>query len=372
MTVNTVQASEDPSLLADVEAHFRKYVVTDSRYLLVVSLWAIATHLFSAFDAFPYLAITSPTKRCGKTRLAELLEMVGFNPWRTVGATPAVIFRTVDRDKPTLIMDEAEVLNTKEERSFALREILNAGYRKGQTVSRCDDRNGHEPRKFQTYCPKAFILIGSLTGPLSDRCLEIRMQRKLREQIERFRFARVLKESSRLKKAIIAWAKGASKYVAAWFEKNGLDFLEDREEELWLPLFAVCTVLALERLPELQRIAKEMAESKARAEPTDCGVSLLRDIRQIVFSRKIERITTRELIIDLQLPDDAPWREWNNGNGLTARDVAKLLKPFGIYSRNLRNDSKVSKGYDASSFRDAWERYLPPCPQNCATTLQSA
>src|SRR5262245_26520588 len=132
----------DDALLLRIEAHFSRYLATHPRYFLIVALWCIATHLFESFDAFPYLAITSPAKRCGKTRLAELAEMVCARPWRTVGATPAVIFRSIEKRKPTLIIDEAEILTARDERAFTLREVLNAGYRKGQTVSRCDDGPG--------------------------------------------------------------------------------------------------------------------------------------------------------------------------------------------------------------------------------------
>jgi hypothetical protein len=92
---------------------------------LVLALWTIATHAFECFDAFPYLAITSPTKRCGKTRLAEIVELFSINGLRTVGATPAALFRTIQMNASeggivTLIIDEAEVLGSKSERSEQL------------------------------------------------------------------------------------------------------------------------------------------------------------------------------------------------------------------------------------------------------------
>jgi hypothetical protein len=66
---------------------------------LVLSLWSIATHLFGGFDTFPYLAVTSPTKRCGKTRVGELLEGLCANPEATVQMTPAALFRLVHETK---------------------------------------------------------------------------------------------------------------------------------------------------------------------------------------------------------------------------------------------------------------------------------
>src|SRR6266853_2617138 len=80
---------------ATLESTFRKYLALDAGLPIVLALWTLATHVFECFDAFPYLAITSPTKRCGKTRLAEIIEMFSNNGLRTVGATSAVLFRTI-------------------------------------------------------------------------------------------------------------------------------------------------------------------------------------------------------------------------------------------------------------------------------------
>lgn len=347
-------------LLSAIEGQLRRYVATHPRYFLIVALWCVATHLFESFDAFPYIAITSPAKRCGKTRLAELMDMLSARSWRTVGATPAVIFRTIDRKRPTLIIDEAEILTARDERAFALREVLNAGYRKGQTVSRCDERAGHEPKEYGTYCPKVFVLIGTISGALADRCIEIRMERRTKESIERFRFTRALQEFAPLKQEIEAWAAARAQDVAQWYQSNDLAFIEDREEELWLPLFAVCAVLAPDRVPELERVAAEMAGAKAEGEPHDWSTRLLADVRAVFSELKSDRIATEQLISALSQIPDSPWPGWNHENGIYSRDVSRLLKPFGIYSQNIRFGDKVIKGYLRDTFRDPWERYLPP------------
>ena len=114
-----------PSLLCSLEEHFTRYAVLEKGLPLVLSLWSIATHLFAGFDTFPYLAVTSPTKRCGKSRVGELLEFVSANPENTVEISPAALFRLVHEKKPTLILEEAENLSGKSDTTEALRAILN-------------------------------------------------------------------------------------------------------------------------------------------------------------------------------------------------------------------------------------------------------
>src|SRR6267154_4649274 len=82
-------------LVASLEGTFQKYLALDEGLPHVLALWTTASHAFECFDAFPYLAITSPTKRCGKTRLAEIIELFCANGLRTVGATSAALFRTI-------------------------------------------------------------------------------------------------------------------------------------------------------------------------------------------------------------------------------------------------------------------------------------
>ena len=50
-----------------------------------------------------------------------------------------------------------------------------------------------------------------------------------------------------------------------------------------------------------------------------------------------------------------------DGGGITARQLAKKLAPYGIEPCDIRqDDGKVLKGYYRAAFTDAWDRYLPP------------
>jgi hypothetical protein len=43
---------------------------------------------------------------------------------------------------------------------------------------------------------------------------------------------------------------------------------------------------------------------------------------------------------------------------LTANDLAALLKPYGVTSKNVREGDVVKKGYHRDQLVDAWSRYL--------------
>jgi hypothetical protein len=366
-------------IVSVLENTFRNYVALDTGLPLVLALWALATHVFDCFDAFPYLQITSPTKRCGKTRVAEILELLSCGGLRTANASSAAIFRmiqsrTVEGQTLTLIMDEMEVLGTNSERAEQLREILNAGYRRGQVVLRCEsvssDEGKYEVKSFNTYCPKVLVLIGRLNDTLADRCIPIAMRRrKPAELLERFFYAEAAQHAKRLCREMQKWAKTNHLRVRRRLRKD-LEFLEDREAELWIPLFAVCQVAAPERVEELKAIALQISGAKQADEPAEFSVLLLSDIRDIFNRNAADRIFTAGLVQALLAIGESPWENWAKGRDLNDRGIAKLLRPFKIKSQNLRVDDQVSKGYKREDFEEAWSIYLSR--DSSATPLQAA
>jgi len=358
---------DGPALLCSLEEHFRRYAVIENGLPLVLSLWSIATHLFSGFDTFPYLAVTSPTRRCGKSRLGELLQGLCANPERTVQMTPAVLFRLVQETKPTLIIDEAESLRGKDECSQALRAILNVGYRRGNTVRRNAKQNvdgSFTLQAFETFCPKVITLIGNLPDTLADRCIPVRMKRRTNENLARYRFSIAAKESAPLKSKIATWSAANAKEVTDYYEQNELLFLSDREEELWLPLFAALNVADRTRVADLEATALRLSGAKTETEPTELGIRLLTDIRQI-FNGSFdapEHLTSEALLNRLIVLDESPWEDLGFGKRLNARKLAELLRPYEIRPQNVRTGvgTQVKKAYKKDSFKDAWERYLSP------------
>ena len=50
------------------------------------------------------------------------------------------------------------------------------------------------------------------------------------------------------------------------------------------------------------------------------------------------------------------------GRTITARFLAERLRPYGIFSQNLRLLAGQKKGYTRASFVESWDRYLPAVP----------
>jgi hypothetical protein len=340
-------------LVAMHESIYRDYLIFPSAGLpLVVALWGIGTYMFDAFDTYPYLIISSPAKRCAKTRLAELLEKFSARGFLNVNISEAALFRKIARDRPTLILDEAETLNTKSsERAQYLLSILQAGFRKGGRVTRCVGHD-HDLEEFDVFCPKVIAAIGHLPDTLRDRAIVIPMRRKLKsEKTERYRFRKVAELAAGAASAAAVWTEKHRQSVEETYVKLDLDFLEDREADIWEPIFAIASIAVPKRLDELKQIALSLSSEKLQLDVDESlGIRLLADIRTVFEKSKWERITTDGLLDRLRALPESNWSELN------AVRLARMLRPFKIAPRQLWFEDGNFRGYELEDFAASSKR----------------
>lgn len=350
-------ASEQPDAIGGAEALIRRFCVLPNSAYLPLATWVVATYVSQAFDTFPYIALVSPAKRCGKTRVLEVLELLCARAWRGTSPTSAALYRMME-SCPTLLLDEVEAFRGKNlsEMQQAILAVLNAGHRKGATVPRCDGPR-NEVRHFPVFGPKAFTAIGGLPDTLADRCICVTMQRKTAAQrVERFLFARAKADSEPLRESLAAWAKEQDENVRVAYEgMPDLGFLTDRDADLWMPLFAVCAIAVPQRLAALRDCAVALTHAKQADDVDDSfPLRLLADVRE-VWPAGIAHLPTASLLESLKGLSEGPWAEYE----LTARKLSRMLRPFGAIPRTVRVGSVTAKGYLRSDLDEAFSRYLP-------------
>jgi hypothetical protein len=77
---------------------------------MAVALWTLHTYVFQQFTFTPRLAMLSPVRRCGKTTLLVLLEMLTANADRSDNVTAAAIYHSLAHGVPTSLFDEGDNL----------------------------------------------------------------------------------------------------------------------------------------------------------------------------------------------------------------------------------------------------------------------
>jgi hypothetical protein len=292
----------------------------------------------------------------------------------------AALFRTIEARTPTLLFDEVDaVFNPKaRERGHRddLRALLNAGYRRGESVLRMGGPNKSRLESFAVFCAKALAGLGDLPPTLQSRCIRIELKRRrLDEPVEDFFPEDVAAEAERLR---AAFAELMAVNLDALKAKRPVrvDGLRDRTNEVWRPLLAIAELAGDVWAARARRAALGLAPQAD--ENGSLAILLLGDIRAVFDQREAERIATAELVMALGGFDESPWGEWwldpktDTPNKSAARRLAQLLRPFGIRSRNVRVDEKrTPKGYRREDFLDAWERFLPSS-RTSATSATSA
>ena len=171
-----------------------KHVVAPRAFLATMVVWAVHAHRIHqdkcAPTKAPRLAIQSPAKGSGKTTALECLECLVPSALMAASITPAAVFRAIDTMNPTLLLDEADNVVTKNKNPELL-AILNSGHnRKGAyvVINVPTEDGGWVPHKFSTFAPIAFAGIKALPETLQDRSLVIKLKRALPgEQKEHFR-----------------------------------------------------------------------------------------------------------------------------------------------------------------------------------------
>ncbi|MFD4320785.1 DUF3631 domain-containing protein [Streptomyces sp. NPDC058548] len=361
------EPSEGELVLSNLRAQFRRYVVLPSEdALTAVTLWVAATHLQTAWQHAPRLAVVGPAKRCGKSRLLDVVTETVHDPLITVNASAAAVFRSITEAPPTLLVDEADTLFGSAkvaEKNEEMRGLLNAGHQRNRPTLRVSGPN-HEVSKFPTFAMAALAGIGDLPDTIMDRSVVIRMRRRRPgEKVAEFRTVRDTPALHAVRDRLLAWL--------APLHTTAMDLtpkmpVEDRAADTWEPLIAIAD-LAGGPWPEAARaacLAMTRHEAEQDQDHSALNIRLLADIRRAFASEgNPVVIRTGRLLGILNEDAESPWPEYSD-KGLTPRGLQILLNDYGIRSANRRfPDGFQAKGFTRLQFTDAWARYCPePAP----------
>jgi hypothetical protein len=350
--------------LDDVAAFLRRYVIFPSEHALVaVVLWIAHTHAIDAAEATPYLNIQSPDRRCGKTRLLEVIAELVPNAIFTVGTSEAALFRIIDREPtPTLLVDELDTVfgpNAKRENE-SLRGLLNAGHRRGGTYLRCvtEGRN-QKVEQYQVFCAKVLAGIGEPPDTITDRSIVIRMRRKAPgEKVERLRNRTLITAAHPLRRQLAEWTPSIIERASDAYPALP-DELDDRAQDGWEPLLALADIAGGEWPEDARAAAVALAEVRSDTDRDSLGIRLLAEVRDVFDAQPgTERMSSADLVAGLRRMELAPWADLG-GNGLTQRALANLLGRYDIHPAVLRMGDQTPRGYSREMFTDAWNRYCP-------------
>lgn len=332
----------------------RRFIVCEDATAQATVLWIVFTWFTDHVKVAPLAVITAPEKRCGKSQLLDAISRMSRRPLIASNVSSAAIFRVIEAQNPTLLIDEADsFLKDNEE----MRGIINSGHTRSSAYVLRVVGEHHEAKPFSTWGAKVICGIGSMPETIADRSIPLTLRRKLPgESVERLRHADpAVFEIVRRKLARLAEDAGV---IIGAARPVIPDELNDRAQDNWEPLIAIADYVAGHWPQTARSAAVQLAEADKHI--VSNSALLLADIYDVFHSLNCSQITTDGLLKELNSDLLKPWSTYNRGNPMTARQLAKCLEEYKIRPQNLNAGGQARpKGYKRSDFNDAFIRYIP-------------
>lgn len=347
------------ALLDRVQAALNRYVILPSGHSVsAVVLWIAATHAQPAWAHAPRLVIRAPEKRCGKSRLLDVVEALCWNAFITVNSSPAAVYRSITADPPTLLVDEADTMfGPKADGNEDLRGLLNAGHQRNRPAKRYDAATSRV-ESIPTFAMAALAGIGVMPDTIEDRAVIVRMRRRaLDETVAPYRHKRDRPALRALAAELHTWLR--ANYAVLERAEPAMP-VEDRAADTWEPLFAVAE-LAGGDWPDRAHVAVLALQAETEDDTRDSDrARILVDIHTAFGDAPA--LSSKTLAERLRFDPEGPWAD-HGPMGLTQRHLARLVGEYGIKSVNVRlPDGQQAKGYHRTQFLDTWHRYAPHLP----------
>jgi hypothetical protein len=363
-------AEDGAALLDNVHATLLRFVTFSApEHADAVTLFTAATHGQPAWEHATRLVIKSPLKQCGKTRAQEIIGGLAHQVLRTVNISSAALVRSIDEhDPPTLLLDEQDAVfatrrGERSEKAEDLRGILNSGHSRGWPYIRWDVAT-HKREACPTFAMAVLSGIGDFPDTIEDRAVIVPMRRKAPgEHVASYRTRRVVPQLHALRDRIAAWVRSQLDQLA---DAEPDMPVEDRAADTWEPLIAIADAAGGD-WPDRARKACLMMTGAVEPDEVTASERLLADLSTIfnghagqdLFDEPAAHLSTAVILQRLNALDESPWGDWY-GKPLDARALAKLLRPYGIRSRNVRDGAEQAKGYPRADLIDVWTRYTRP------------
>ncbi|WP_431894643.1 DUF3631 domain-containing protein [Nonomuraea sp. bgisy101] len=349
-------------LLDQLRAALTRYVILPSAEAAdAVTLWIAASHAQPAWAHAPRLVIRGPEKRCGKSRLLDVVEATCHEPFITVNSSSAAVYRSITDDPPTMLVDEADtIFGPKADGNEDLRGLLNAGHQRNRPAKRYDAAT-NRVESIPTFAMAALAGIGAMPDTIEDRAVVIRMRRRAPgESAAPYRHRRDRSPLRQLAAHLEQWLRAD---LATLEQAEPGMPVEDRAADTWEPLVIVADH-AGGTWPERARAAALALTAEADDNgQTSARVRLLAACRTAFATDTA--LPTAVLLERLKADPEGEWAD-HGPAGLTAMKLGTMLREYDIRPTTIRFPTGQAKGYQRADFADAWARYCPsvePVPE---------
>jgi len=210
----------------------------------VLTCWIIATYCYPLFYWFPHILFNAPTQS-GKTKGATIISYLsfrGFDLGASSGVTPAQIFRTLEGNRGTILIDEFEQTrgNTNSDTQQLVNQLLNASASRDAYVIRSEKiNNTWTAKKFAIFSPKIACNISGINPTSLSRYISFSWLKTDSEKGKRKPEREKDKQSFKpIREDLHILILESHKKIKEIYENLDIGLI-NRENDNWLPLFAI-------------------------------------------------------------------------------------------------------------------------------------
>lgn len=366
------------SVLDAIHARVTRYLVMPEHGPAILTLWVSLTHWIDAQRRTPYLWLESPTRECGKSTVLDLCKQLTARPWDVSNPSGAALFRTIEAERPTLILDEIDAITGP--KLDDLTGLLNDGYQRDGKVARCVGDN-HDVKTFSVFCSKVVAGIGAtLADATRSRCIRITMTRGTDDElraITKFREDQAAQWAGPLRRQLARAAADTLEVLRDVLQNPDATEIPDgiygRDADVWEPLLALADLAGGEWPARARMACVAFVKARRADDDGDTKVRLLRDLQAYFTEKSTTDSATSAVLIDWLIEDESRgWTEYR-GRPLSPHALARLLKPFKVAPVKRRDGSNTARVWLRAHLVPVWAKYLAPGPiETTATSATTA
>ncbi len=318
--------------LADTFNYYLEFPKEEAAgHLATLSIWTILTYAYTTWLAVPYISIGGPLGS-GKSRIFDVLGKIVYKPLASSNMTAPCLFRTLDAQGATLLLDEAERLRERSGEAAEMRSILLSGYKAGGKAHRLEKvGDSFKSLAFNVYGPKAIAGIKNVPAALASRCIRISMFRAGKNSLKPTR--RIDEDPQRwiaLSDDLHSFAlSNGQQFIKASQEIIRCDGLYGRDMEVWRPILAHAKMIQDSGAIGLLDLVKEHAKKSVISisdDTTPESDEILLCLLKELLDEDPNGITASRLLEKAKEQDPTMF------NVFSPRGVGEVLKRYGVKS----------------------------------------
>lgn len=354
----------EAELDADIESYVSTYLDLKPLQLKLTAKYIRFTYVSDKVLELSYLNPTGDPGS-GKSRFGLTVCIAAHRGLSLITPSAASLYRIVDKFKPTLFIDEFNS-DANSDDAAAIIQILNAGFQRTAQIPRqvATGDGNFKTEMFDAFCPK---IIGSLkqsaSNAFNSRCIEIQMERTIRNDIPLRLSQNLLNDAQRIRNKLTLWRlKNFNQDYEAKLDQAESELrkagIMPRSIQINIPLFALIEDKRLKA--EFKELLKGRDEVLTAEKQSTIDGEIVRALHDVLFDVeemdgkeitkwKIRRPLENQLCEDLRaekivlmLNDSRKDRDH-----LNEKYVGRKISSFGLHSKQIKK--RASDYYNKSA-----------------------